>query len=256
MNGKDRADLEQVVEALKKNRFQAFLASGAEEGKRMVLERIPPQNQVGIGDAATLRQMGLADELKRRGWEIVNPFVRELTATLGTTEPFVAALRRSLTCDTFITSTNALTRDGKLFNVDGVGNRVAAIAFGPPQVILVIGRNKIVADLGQAQERMKTVIAPTHAKWKKKRTPCAVTGKCADCSSPERICNITQILDKKPARGNVTVILVDEDLGLGWDPAWPQERREAIELRYGAVTWEFVNPWHPVKSTQEDREGK
>lgn len=205
----------------------------------------PLEARIGIGDSATLRQIGIIDELVRRGTEVVNPFVKDLTDSLEKNNDREIVLRRSLGCDIFLTSTNVITIDGKLVNIDGVGNRIAGIIFGPPKVILAIGRNKIVSDVDQALKRIKNVIAPAHAKHKKKRTPCATTGECVDCDSKERMCSITAIIEKKPLRRDVTVILIDEDLGLGWDVCWPEQRKRMIETEYAKVTWEIISPWHP-----------
>jgi len=100
------------------------------------------------------------------------------------------------------------------------------------KVILLIGKNKIVRDVDEAFDRIKNVIAPYHAKYIGLDTPCAKAGKCCDCDSPQRICNITTVISKKPPAVDFTIVLVDEDLGLGWDPDWPEKRREKIASAY------------------------
>ena len=135
-----------------------------------------------------------------------------------------------------------MTEDGKIVSIDRVGNRVAATIFGAPKVILIVGRNKIVKDADEAIYRIKNVIAPAHAKRKGRKTPCAVTGKCSDCDSPDRICGVTVILEKKPLSTDLSVILIDEDLGLGWDPAWDERRIDEIRSNYYQNTWVFVPP--------------
>ena len=124
-------------------------------------------------------------------------------------------------CQFFITGTNVVTKDGKLFNTDAGESR-------PPGMILArgtwwssLGRNKIVPDLDAAFERMKTVVAPALCRMKERRLPCVVTGSCTDCDSAQRACNVTTILEKRPTYTPFTVVLVDADLGLGWDPGWP-----------------------------------
>ena len=149
------------------------------------------------------------------------------------------ALRESHRCDVFMTSANAVTMDGKIVSVDRAGNRVAGMIFGAPRVILIIGRNKIVADVEAAIDRIRNVIAPIHQKRKEKKTPCVKTGKCQDCNAPDRGCNITVILEKRPLLTDITILLVDEDLGLAWDPSWSQQRIEDIRAGYYDKTWVF-----------------
>jgi len=101
----------------------------------------------------------------------------------------IEVCRQALSCDIYLSGTNALTMDGKLYNIDGQGNRVAALSFGPEKVIVVAGYNKIVADIPAARERMRLICAPTNAVRLSKQTPCTTTGVCQDCSSPERLCS-------------------------------------------------------------------
>jgi hypothetical protein len=122
--------------------------------------------------------------------------------------------RKALLAKVFLSSTNAVTEDGKLFNVDATGNRVGAMFIGPEKVIIVCGVNKIVKDIEAAEKRVKEWTAPQNAKRLNKKTPCTETGVCADCSSPDRICNIYVTLAKKPTRTDVLVILVGENLGI------------------------------------------
>lgn len=141
--------------------------------------------------------------------------------------------------DILLVSSNAVTLDGKLVNTDGMGNRVSAMIFGVKKVILLIGQNKIVRDVNEALDRIQNTIAPYHAKYIGLNTPCAITGKCNDCDSPQRICNITTIISKKPPSLEFAIILVGEDLGLGWYPNWPEERKEKIASAYRAEMEKF-----------------
>jgi len=155
-------------------------------------------------------------------------------------------------CDVFLASSNAVTMDGKLVNIDGGGMRVTGMVFGPLLSIIVVGRNKIVKDVNAALYRIKNVIAPAHAKtigpdW---GFPCVPSGKCIEpetlCAPGRmRICNIVVILESKPAvpDTNFVAILVDDDLGLGWDPTWPKERIDKIYAEYK----EFTPPHRPIK---------
>jgi hypothetical protein len=243
--------IQTVLKALEANRFHTAFARDREDAKRIIVDIVPPGGTVGLGDSATIKQVGVIDPLKKRTKEVVNPYVAELTMDPTQWDRFQETKLKSVRCDVFLTSTNAVTIDGKLVNIDGAGNRVAGMIFGSKKVIVVAGRNKIVPNVDQALKRIKHVIAPVHAKHKRMRVPCATGGECVDCSSKERLCNITAIMEKQPHGADITVVLVDEDLGLGWDVSWPQDRKERIESRYGEVTWEFNTPWHPKKGTEK-----
>ena len=241
----DSASLEQTAASLERNGFAVHCAENKEKAKELVLMLIPCEAMVGTGDSATVRQIGVIPDLEKRGTKVVNAFIPELvTAGADKFSVFEETIRQSHHSDIFLTSTNAVTRDGKLVNIDGVGNRVAGIIFGPKKVILIVGRNKIVADVDKAIYRIKNLVSPIHAATKQKKVPCAITGKCTDCDSPQRICNITVILEKRPQLTNISVILVNEDLGLSWEPNWPEDRTARIRSNYEAVTWTpTVLPW-------------
>ena len=119
-----------------------------------------------------------------------------------------------LLCDLFVTGTNALTADGRLVNLDGIGNRVAAMAFGPRSVVVITGRNKITHTLEEAVDRVKNHAALMNIKrFPHLSTPCLKTGRCHDCNSPDRICNIWTVTEKSRPEGRIKIILIDEDLG-------------------------------------------
>lgn len=235
--------IERTLKALKANRFGAQFAPSAAAARALILDMIPQNASVGIGDSVTLRQIGMLEALIKRGNNVINPFTLELT--IGMSEDpakhrlFKETTRKTFGTDVFLTGSNAVTEDGKIVNIDRAGNRVAGIIYGADVVILVIGRNKIVNDADEAVKRIKGVIAPAHAGWKKSRTPCAAGSECTDCASVDRMCNITVILEKRPINTDVNVILIDEDLGLGWDPDWDEKRVRAIESNYRKNTWSF-----------------
>ena len=157
----------------------------------------------------TLSQIGFFTEAERRTIKLLNPAQKGLSP-----EEALQTRRQIMNADFFLSSSNAVTEDGKLYNIDATGNRVAAMMFGPKHVILVCGVNKIVRNLDEARIRVKEWVAPMNAKRLSVKTPCAETGECADCSSPQRICNIYVELVKKPSRTDFTVLLVGEHLGL------------------------------------------
>jgi len=121
--------------------------------------------------------------------------------------------RQSLLADLFIAGSNAVTEDGKLVNLDGTGNRIGSINFGPRNVVVIVGRNKLVADLEAAMYRVKNSAAPINAMRLDKKTPCATTSFCQDCSSPDRICNFWSITEKSFPKQRIKVIIINEDLG-------------------------------------------
>ena len=157
-------DIELTLKSLKVNHFDAQFAQTVAEAKTMMLEMIPLTSSVGVGDSVTLRQIGVLDELVRRGNEVVNPFTVELTEDPAKLRLFIQTCRRTFGTDVFITGSNAVTEDGKIVSIDYVGNRVAGTIYGAKKVILPIGKNKIVKDVNGAIYRIKNVIAPAHAK--------------------------------------------------------------------------------------------
>ena len=121
--------------------------------------------------------------------------------------------RQAFTCDTYIMSSNAITENGELYNVDGNGNRIAALAFGPKSVIVIAGYNKLVPDLEAARQRVRDTAAPANAVRLDRKTPCKVLGACRDCRSDERLCSIYSVMAQQSKKGRIKVILVGEQLG-------------------------------------------
>jgi L-lactate utilization protein LutB len=235
------AQIEEALSNLRANNFDARFVENGIAAKEIVLSSISKDAIVGVGDSATVRQIGIIEELEKKGIRVLNPFSRELTTDQAKTEIRDNISRQIFSCDVLVVGTNAVTRNGKLVNVDAVGNRVASMIFGPRKVFIIVGKNKIVKDLDDALCRIKNIIAPYHARIKGFATPCARTGKCSDCSAPKRICSVTSIMEKKPWRTEMSIILVNEDLGLCWDEAWPEERILKIKSNYERVTWVFAS---------------
>jgi len=233
--------IEETLENLKANRFNTGFAENSDAVRKMILSSISENMVVGIADSATVRQIGIVEELENRGIKVWNPFSRELTTDSTKTVVRDDMSRQILSCDVFVAGSNAVTRDGKLVNVDAVGNRVAAMIFGPRKVFIILGKNKIVKNVDEAFHRIRNVIAPFHAKTKEIATPCAQTGKCSDCNAARRICSVTTVMEKRPWRTEITVVLVDEDLGLSWDETWTEERIRRIKENYEKVTWVFAS---------------
>ena len=201
--------VERTISALKKNNFEALFVPDAKAALEEVMRRIPDGATVGVGGSVTLNQIGLLDALGKRNIRLIWPFQQARND-----EERIELVRKSFSSDIFLSSTNAVTEDGKLFNVDATGNRVGAMFIGPKSVIVISGVNKIVKDIEAAEKRVKEWTAPQNAKRLKRKTPCVETGVCADCSSPDRICNIYVTLAKRPSRTDVVIILVGEKLGI------------------------------------------
>ncbi|MFP3869703.1 MAG: lactate utilization protein [Syntrophobacteria bacterium] len=205
--------LADVKRALEENNFEVHLASSAEEARRTVLEEIIPgtaARSYSWGGSMTFTATGLYDDIKQTpGVEVIDTFDKNVSR-----EEVLQRRRQALLVDLFITGTNAVTETGQLVNLDMIGNRVAALAFGPKFVIVLVGRNKIVSDLEEAMWRIKNYAAPVNAMRLDKDTPCAKTSSCAECNSPDRICNTWTITEKSFPRGRVKVVLINENLGL------------------------------------------
>jgi len=201
---------EKAVEGLKKNGFDALYCQTGEEVFHYIVNEAQQATSIGFGGSLSVADLKLADKLKSMGKEILNHGAPDLTP-----EQKLAITRRQLTCDLFLTGSNAVTLSGALVNIDGNGNRAAAMFFGPQKVIVVVGRNKLVdGSVEDAMQRIKSYASPPNAKRLGLATPCATTGFCSDCNSPQRICRVTTIIEKKPRNTDIRVLVVNEEMGL------------------------------------------
>jgi hypothetical protein len=201
--------VERAIKALKRNNFEALFVPDAKGALGEVMKQIPDGATVGVGGSVTLTQTGILEALGKRNVHLIWPVQQAKNM-----EERQELIRKSFSSDIFLSGANAITEDGKLFNVDATGNRVGAMFIGPKKTIIVAGVNKIVKDLAAAEKRVKEWVAPQNIKRLNRKTPCAETGVCGDCSSPDRICNIYVTLAKRPSRTEVSVILVGERLGI------------------------------------------
>lgn len=205
-NGNNEAKFAAVKQALAKNGFQVNIFDNAEEAGNAVMDLIPSDSSVGIGGSVTVQQMGLREVLLERGNSVFWHWYSDPSERNE-------VCRKANTADFYLMSTNAVTKEGELINIDGSGNRTSALLFGPKSVIVICGKNKIVDDYNAAIERIKTIACPMNAKRLNLSTPCAKTGRCSDCSSPMRMCNMTVNLQKAPHGREIHVFIVNEDLG-------------------------------------------
>jgi len=205
--------LADVKKVLEKNNFEVFVARNVSDARRIVLEEIIPRTRarsVSWGGSLTFRQTGLYEILRdSEAFEVLDTFEADINA-----DEKRERRTQALLVDLFITGTNAVTETGVLVNLDMIGNRVAALTFGPRNVIVLIGRNKIVADVADAMVRVRNYAAPANAMRLGKKVPCATTSYCDDCESPDRICNTWTITEKSYPKGRISVVMINEDLGL------------------------------------------
>ena len=190
--------------SLENNGFTVEVFNNCEEAKEFLADEIKIDETVGLGGSITLYNMDLYEELKKRGNKVYWHWMAD-----NKEEELINA---SLT-DVYLSSTNAITLDGKLVNMDGAGNRVASLIYGHRRVYIIAGKNKIAKDYYKARERIKTIAAPKNAHRLNTNTPCKKTGECSDCNSLDRICKIEVIIHKNPAGADINILLINEDLG-------------------------------------------
>lgn len=205
--------LKRVKAALEDNNFDVFIAGDPKEAGEIVQKKIVAElnpKTVSWGGSMTFKASGLYELLKDSpDFEVLDTYEK-----LGSREEVLELRRKALLVDLFFTGTNAVTESGMLVNLDMIGNRVGALTFGPKNVVVLTGRNKIVTDLDDAMSRIKEYVAPANAMRLDMKTPCVSIGSCGDCRSPSRICNTWTITEKSYPKGRVKIVLIDEDMGI------------------------------------------
>jgi L-lactate utilization protein LutB len=199
--------LKRVALALKQNGFQSYVAQSIEDARKRILELIAFNEKVGVGGSVTIREIGILQELEKRGNVVVHHWIDAPAQNISEIR------RKEMGCDVFLTSVNAITYDGQLICIDGVGNRVAAMIFGPRKVIVVVGKNKLAKNLDEALYRAKNLAAVMNNKRIRTKNPCVTLGYCVDCKNSERICRVTVILERNPSETDYHIILLPLDLG-------------------------------------------
>lgn len=212
-----------AVKALEKNGFAAQYCPSCQEAAQAVLALIPPKARVGVGDSHTIYALELDDPLAAKGCQVI-PGQAAMSGTSYDLDPpghyrapsrdlARAILAAYLTADVFLLGANAVTMTGELVNVDGVGSRVVGGIYGPDRIVVVAGMNKVVPDERAARERISFLAAPMNNLKYHRECACVKLGTCPSCQAPDRICNVTTILHKRPMRSDYHVILVGESLG-------------------------------------------
>ncbi|MDR7856765.1 lactate utilization protein [Tissierella sp.] len=199
--------IQYLIQSLASRNIDGYFFETFEEAKSRVKELIPMNVSVGIGNSVTLKNMKISDELRDRGNIVYDK-------TLAKSKEESRDLKRkSLLTDWYITGTNAISLDGHLVNMDHSGNRVAAMLYGPNNVIIIIGINKITNTLEQAIYRVRNIASPKNAKRAGFNPPCVELGKCVDCRSPERVCNNLVIIEGQNDKDRIKVFIINENEG-------------------------------------------
>lgn len=214
-----------IIQNLQKRLMNGLYAATAADARDAILALIPPGAVVARGDSLTLAQLGVPAAIRERGQnELIDPFEEDENGNWPPSDVRDKMLLDTFSADVFIAGSNAITMDGKLVNVDGSGNRVAAMIYGPKKVILAVGVNKIVDNAEEGRQRVREIAAPLntqrhllhHHDAPMADLPCVKTGVCADCKLPYRICNYSVVIEGAMAfhEGRITVVIVGEEYGL------------------------------------------
>ncbi|MGL6106907.1 lactate utilization protein [Romboutsia sp.] len=200
--------IERTIKALENNNMNGYLVNNKEELLEKIQELINDEDVVSCGGSMTLFETGVIDFLRCGKYKFLDRYEANITPA-----DMKAIYRKTFSADAYFTSTNAITESGELYNVDGNGNRVAAMLYGPDKVIVIVGTNKIVNTIDDAVNRNKYICAPANAKRLSTKTPCETTGICMDCNSQDRICCEYTVIKRQRISNRIHVIFMKENLG-------------------------------------------
>lgn len=200
--------VERVIKSLEKNNMVGYYVEDEKEALDKIKELLKEETITTAGGSRSLFEIGVIDFLRKGNYNFLDRDKEGITK-----EECEKIYRDAFYADTYLCSTNAITEEGELYNIDGNGNRVAAMIFGPKEVIVVAGINKIVKNMEEAETRLKNIAAPANAKRLNLDTPCAKVGHCVDCNSDNRICASYVTLRRQRKRGRIKVIIVNKNLG-------------------------------------------
>jgi len=196
-----------MIKNLERRHFEAYFCKTSEEAKQKVIELMPEGSSVAWGGSMSIRDIGLNTLIKSKNYKV---FDRD---EVTTQEDKIAMYRKAFECDFYLSSVNAISEGGVIVNIDGNGNRVAAITWGPKRVIFIVGLNKVAQNVEAALARARSIASPINCMRFDVDTPCHADGVCHNCNSPESICNYVHFLrNSHPVKRHI-VILVNEDLG-------------------------------------------
>lgn len=202
------ARIERTMKNLEKNNMRAYKVENKEEALEKLAELIPAGSSIGIGGSMTLFEAGVLDFIRNGNYGVLDRYAPGLAK-----EDIKDLYRKSFSADVYLTSSNAVTENGELYNIDGTGNRVAAMIYGPDKVIVLVGRNKLVKDADQAVLHVKQMASPANNKRLNLENPCTITGQCSECQSPTRICNAYTLIKRQMQKDRIHVIIINQDFG-------------------------------------------
>ena len=197
-----------LIKNLDKKNIKGYFIQNREDLFPLLKELIPENSGIGCGDSVTLEELGVFDFLRKENVTFYDKYQSGLTK-----EEKREIYLKNFSADTFISGTNAITLDGAIFNIDGNGSRVAPMLYGPNQVILIVGINKVTPDIDSAIKRTRQIAAPLDAKRLGKQTPCTKLSRCIDCKHKERICNDFVLIQGQFVKDRIKVIILNEELG-------------------------------------------
>lgn len=200
--------VELTIQNLKKNHMNAYYVQTSSEALNIIDTLVNDGDIVSVGGSMTLFETGAIDYLRKRDVKFLDRYAEGLDAN-----DIVKIYQESFACDAYFTSSNAITENGELYNVDGRGNRVAAMIWGPKKVIVLAGINKIVKDIDEAVDRNKRIAAPANVQRLSKNTPCFTTGYCTNCNSPDKICNAYSVINGQGDPDRMHIIFIDGNYG-------------------------------------------
>jgi L-lactate utilization protein LutB len=198
--------VKKALESLKKNGMNPSYFDDSDSAVNYLIGNISSEATVGIGGSMTVKSLGIPEKLIERGNKVYFHWLESTPSAMD------EAREKASRADVYLSSTNALTEEGKLVNIDGLGNRVASMIYGPKKVYILCGINKITKNLDEALQRIKDNTYK-NARRLKLETPCAYTEKCTDCRSPQRMCSVTTIIERRPYKTDFEVIIIGQELG-------------------------------------------
>lgn len=203
-----RKRVDKVIDALEKNNMDGYFVNDEKEAIEKIKDICHEGETVAVGGSISLAEVGVLELLRNGKYNFLDRYEEGLSP-----EQIEDVFKKSFFADTFFTGSNAITEEGFLYNVDGKGNRVAAMLYGPKKVVVVVGINKIVSNLEEAEARMQKIAAPANCVRLNKTNPCTVKRKCMNCSSKTRICNLYTVIKRQMTKGRISVIIVNKQLG-------------------------------------------
>ena len=200
--------IEKVISALEQNKMKPYYVKTKKDALSLIKDLVKEGETVSNGGSVSLDEIGLFPLLRSGKYNFLDRAKEGLNP-----DEVTDVMRNAFLADTYFASANAITEDGEIYCVDGRGNRISAMIFGPKSVILVVGKNKIVKDIKEAEERLRKIAAPMNTQRLNLTTPCAKTGKCENCKGDNRICCSYLVLRQQREKDRIKVIIVDENLG-------------------------------------------